>query len=221
MSLLDVSLLGLLADQPMHGYELSKRLRELDRGTVSFGALYPALGRLDRQGLVWSADAPAESTAPMTGSLGAEVARLRRGITSSPGRSGRKRKVYTITESGRQHLYKWLVEDADDDRSFALRLAFAAQLGCTERLALFQRRRHDLNVRLAADAPGLLDRYRRALRERDRLADEAELTWLGELIEAERARHADETDVGEPADATSPVDASVDEIHQTVGGSPK
>ncbi len=43
MTLLDLSLLGLLADQPMHGYELSKRLRELGDGRagVSFGSLYP------------------------------------------------------------------------------------------------------------------------------------------------------------------------------------
>lgn len=206
MSLLDLSLLGLLADQPLHGYELSKRLREQGRGAVSYGALYPALGRLDRRGFVTAAASVEPAAAPMTGSLGAEVARLRRGVTGSAGRSKRKRKVYTITDAGRRRLHELLTAPADDDRTFAAQLAAAGRLEPDERLELFDHRRRMLRERLGEDAPRLGDRYRSALRERDRLADQGELEWLDHLIEAERS-------------AASSVDSPVDATPRTVGGS--
>ncbi|HET8930954.1 MAG TPA: PadR family transcriptional regulator [Acidimicrobiales bacterium] len=224
MSLLDLSLLGLLADQPLHGYELSKRLRDQGRGAVSYGALYPALGRLDRKGLITSVAAAEQVTtaAPMTGSLGAEVARLRRGVTSPAGRSKRKRKVYTITDGGRRRLHELLTAPADDDRAFAAQLAAAGHLAPHERLELFGHRRRMLRERLGEEAPHLLDRYRTALRERDRLADEAEIEWLEHLIAAE---HADTSSVrsaalvGAPADTDPSVDSPVDVTPRTVGGS--
>ncbi len=206
MSLLDLSLLGLLADQPQHGYELSKRLRALGRGAVSYGALYPALGRLDRKGLITAATAGGDlPAAPMTGSLGAEVARLARGGNAgTSGRSRRRRKVYTLTPAGRERLAELLREPAEDDRTFTTQFAFASHLSQTERLAMLEHRRSVLAERLADDSTGFLDRYRKALHERDRLADEAEVEWLAHLIDAERA---------DPTPADVPVDA------RTVGGS--
>ncbi len=194
MSLLDLSLLGLLADQPLHGYELSKRLRDQGRGAVSYGALYPALARLDHKGFISSAsaeEAPA-GTGPMTGSLGAEVARLRRGLTAPGPRPKRKRrrKVYTITDAGRRRLHDLLTTPAEDDRTFAAQLAAAGHLSPAERVELLGRRRQALVDRLAEEPSSLLDRYRRALHDRDRLADEAELAWLDELLATERAEAA-------------------------------
>src|ERR1700690_2394870 len=52
--MLEMALLGLLKEQPMHGYDLRKRLRS-DFGllaSLSFGSLYPALGRLEAEGAV-------------------------------------------------------------------------------------------------------------------------------------------------------------------------
>ncbi len=52
--MLDMAILGLLKEQPMHGYDLRKRLRS-DFGllaSLSFGSLYPALGRLEAAGAV-------------------------------------------------------------------------------------------------------------------------------------------------------------------------
>jgi DNA-binding PadR family transcriptional regulator len=220
MSLLDLSLLGLLADQPLHGYELSKRLRDQGRGAVSYGALYPALGRLDRKGLVSSAAATAESatTAPMTGSLGAEVARLRRGVTNPAGRSKRKRKVYTITDAGRRRLHELLTTSAEDDRTFNLQVAFCERLEPTARLALFSSRRAELAARLAnahtaagksasstTAAEGWRNRYRRALRDRDTASIRAELAWLDDLIAAESSGDSpDEPGIdAEPVHATN------------------
>lgn len=226
MSLLDLSLLGLLADQPLHGYELSKRLRAQGRGAVSYGALYPALTRLDSRGLV--ASAPSEEStresAPMTGSLGAEVARLRRGVTGQAPRSKRKRKVYTITPAGHRRLHELLTEPAEDDRTFAAQMAAASHLDRSERLELFDRRRRLLRDRLAEDTSGLGDRYRSALRERDRLADEAELQWLDHLVDAERdaptaPASAPPSPIDEPVGDDPPVGVAVDAAPRTVGGS--
>lgn len=231
MSLLDLSLLGLLADQPLHGYELSKRLRAQGRGAVSFGALYPALARLDRKGLITSA--PGNGTGlpatPMTGSLSAEVARLRRASGGSPTHSKRNRKVYTITDSGCHFLHQLLTTPAEDDRTFAAQIAAAGHLDATERLELFTRRRHVLHDRLRDEEPsGLIDHYRSALRERDRLADEAEIIWLEHLIAAERADNDADAPLAQsdPTPDSSPfpsstlgADRSVDAAPRTVGGS--
>ena len=53
-SSLELAVLGLLKEGPMHGYELSKRLR-ITLGplyTVSYGSLYPCLKRLGQAGMV-------------------------------------------------------------------------------------------------------------------------------------------------------------------------
>lgn len=49
-----VLILGLLQEQPMYGYQLSKELRKRSGGYFEFkeGTLYPALHRLERQELV-------------------------------------------------------------------------------------------------------------------------------------------------------------------------
>lgn len=214
MSLLDLSLLGLLADQPLHGYELSKRLRDLGRGAVSYGALYPALARLDRKGLITAATPTRDvAAAPMTGSLGAEVARLSRGGGggTTSGRSRRRRKVYRLTPAGETRLRELLAEPPTDDRTFATQLAFASHLAPQERLVMLEQRRGVLTERLADDpTTGFLDRYRKALHERDRLADTAEVEWLDHLIDAERADDPSPSPAGETVDEPTP---------RTVGGS--
>ena len=76
---LELAVLGLLHDSPLHGYELRKRLNLLLGWTrlLSYGSLYPALKRMLRAGLV------------------TEVA------TDTPGVSRRQRIVYQITPAGR------------------------------------------------------------------------------------------------------------------------
>ena len=51
--MIDLAILGLLTEQELHGYELKKRLGELlsSRASISFGSLYPALARLEAQGV--------------------------------------------------------------------------------------------------------------------------------------------------------------------------
>ena len=52
--MLELAVLGLLNDSGLHGYELKKRLTELlgPWSSVSFGSLYPALARLERDGIM-------------------------------------------------------------------------------------------------------------------------------------------------------------------------
>jgi DNA-binding PadR family transcriptional regulator len=140
---LELAILGLLKERPMHGYDLRKRLREEFRllANLSFGSVYPALGRLETVGAVRAlasptADAGARSIGrslrgagggavsrviPLTGSLSGERAAYR----ARPGgaqpeaterrapRSTRSRKVYEITESGNA-LFEQLLGDSSD-----------------------------------------------------------------------------------------------------------
>ena len=48
--MLTLKILGFLDDGPLHGYELRRRINELDGpgNQLSDGALYPALSRLER-----------------------------------------------------------------------------------------------------------------------------------------------------------------------------
>ena len=64
---LELAVLGLLHDSPLHGYELRKRLNLLLGWTrlLSYGSLYPALKRMLRAGLVTevTTDSPGVSRA--------------------------------------------------------------------------------------------------------------------------------------------------------------
>ena len=83
--MLELAVLGLLAEQPLHGYELKKRLSETlgPLWGISFGSLYPALRRLERvgrdRGDRGAGADPAAAIVP-TGSLDGDLAaaRLRR-----------------------------------------------------------------------------------------------------------------------------------------------
>jgi DNA-binding PadR family transcriptional regulator len=208
--MLELALLGLLTDQPLHGYEMKKQLSELvgARAAVSFGSLYPALGRLEKAGYVRTVDEADRPALPMTGSLGAEVAalRARRPVAS---RSRRTRKVYAISSAGEQRLYELLSDATADDRTFAVQVAFCRHLSPAARLELFERRRTELENRLAqhveqsaaAPADGAerrRDRYRNAVGEREAHALRAELAWLDHLIDEEQQ-------LGESSPIASPV----------------
>jgi DNA-binding PadR family transcriptional regulator len=189
---LDLAILGLLNDQPLHGYELRKRLGESLGSTwgISFGSLYPALRRLEREGAIEIVD-PGSLVAPIpaTGSLDGDLAaaRARRGGKVSR----RTRKAYRITDAGRTRLDELLVADdgADDERTFALKLVFCGHLAPDARVQLLERRRAQLASHLArarrADSPRG-DRYSRSLVEHRTQSTQRDLEWVEQLIAAER-----------------------------------
>jgi DNA-binding PadR family transcriptional regulator len=200
--MLDLAILGLLRDRDLHGYEIRRRLREQLGllANVSFGSIYPALTRLERAGAVVAAEEiVATPTGPSTGSLSGERAAFRnRRHTQS--RSRRGRKVYRITDSGRQLFAELLAESggSDDARSFGLRLAFARHLAPQARLALLERRRALLVQRLGDAEPARpdLDVYARSVVQHTADGLARDISWLDHLIESERTA---------PADASEPV----------------
>jgi len=167
--MLDLAILGLLREQPHHGYELKQQLAELGFWKVSFGSLYPAIRRLEKRGYIEAL------------------------------RSTGRRKSYRITDSGRTAFDEMLAEDpgqTEEDRRFQLRVAFFRYVEPTLRIQTLQRRRRQLVDRLgvsksalrdATARRGSLDRYTQALMERSLRTTEADIEWLDELIAAERS----------------------------------
>ena len=189
-------MLGLLADQPRHGYELKKRLSETlgPLWGISFGSLYPALKRLERSGAIEEVEDPANGTAPgpgfvPTGSLTGDLAAARLRRRARPSR--RTRKAYAITEVGRALFAELLTdESADDERAFALKLSFCRYLSPTDRLAFLERRRSQLVQRLStarkSPASRTIDRYTRSLLEHRNTSTQHDLEWIDGLIAQER-----------------------------------
>ena len=198
--MLDMAILGLLEERDLHGYEIRRQLRD-NLGilaNVSFGSIYPALTRLEKAGAVVATEGPvgpaarsaAAPVAPPTGSLSGELAVLRaRRHAASHSRRGKK--VYRITDKGRQLFVQLLADGGtlDDARSFGLRLAFARHLAPQARLALLERRRAQLVQRLAeAEGPTVeLDVYARSVVQHTADSVAQDITWLDRLIASERA----------------------------------
>jgi DNA-binding PadR family transcriptional regulator len=212
---LELAILGLLKEQDLHGYELKKRLAEtLGLGSgVSFGSLYPALGRLERAGAVKAVEANAPgAVTPMTGSLSGELAAFRaRKAAANP--KPRGKKVYGITDRG-EALFEELLAagsgSTDDERGFNLRLAFARYLPPDARIGMLERRRSYLLERLARtrgsfrSGLGRFDAYTKSLIEHGNETTERDISWLDRMIAHERASVAgvegvDEAPVAGPA----------------------
>lgn len=219
--MLELAILGLLKEQDLHGYELKKRLSETlgVASGVSFGSLYPALGRLERSGSVRGVEPETAAPAapiPQTGSLGGELAAFR--ARPAAVRHGRSRKVYRITPRGEELFGELLAAEpsgADDARLFSLRLAFARYLSDDARLGMLERRRLQLLERVnrsgsrARAAKDRLDTYLHSLVEHDREIAEHDLSWIERLIVREREVVAA---AAEGAPAASPA-APTDEGH--------
>jgi len=177
---LELAVLGLLHESPLHGYELRKRLNLLLGWgrLLSYGSLYPALKRLLRAGWITEVTAPAAV-------------------------SRRQRIVYQITPAGRQYFGEEITDDgpaAWEDESFNTRFAFFSRTDADVRLRVLEGRRSRLQERLdrARHAGGGDDRYLSELRRPSIESVEREVKWLGDLINAERqadqpARPAPET----------------------------
>lgn len=206
---LEFAILGLLKERPMHGYDLRKRLRS-DLGllsSLSFGSLYPALGRLQAEGAVretapTSEEGAGRAVIPFTGSISGERAAFRarlagRAAGQAPrkGVGTRSRKVYELTPRGEQLFEQTLAEDpgpSEDGRDFSLRWLFARHLPPEARLKLLARRRRQLEDRLddverrSAQPPRPLDRFERSLLEHSSSQIRFELEWIDRLMSAER-----------------------------------
>jgi DNA-binding PadR family transcriptional regulator len=195
--MLEIAVLGLLKEQPLHGYELKKRLSETlgFLWGVSYGSLYPALRRLEREGAIEVVAEPTPKAAPIapTGSVKGDLAAARRGAARGPKPSRRTRKAYRITPAGVAQFEALLLADdphADEDKAFALKLAFCSDLPASARIELLERRRVALLTRLNQSGRATAtrnDRYTRSIAEHRARSIQRDLEWIGELLEAERA----------------------------------
>jgi DNA-binding PadR family transcriptional regulator len=174
--MLELAVLGLLKERPMHGYQLSRELSDSLGGLwrVSYGSLYPSLRRLEDDGAIES--------------------------EAGDERGARRKKVYRITSKGEQIFLELLQESPNDtqteDARFRMRLAFFRYLPPETRIRLLERRRQALQDRLATIAESVRtgrggnDDYGRALIEHNRAVTESDITWLEQLIAAERTKNA-------------------------------
>jgi DNA-binding PadR family transcriptional regulator len=184
--MLEVAILGLLKERPMHGYQLSQELTEQVGGLwrVSYGSLYPTLRRLEADGAV-----EAKAAA-----------------------GGRRKTVYSITPHG-ERLFLELLEEpthesqSAEDARFRVRLAFFRYLPPETRIRLMERRRAGLQERLEAIRSAMSgtqnDDYQRALMEHGRAATEADIAWLNGLIHDERTKYGITAPVGEKRRASA------------------
>jgi DNA-binding PadR family transcriptional regulator len=178
---LEVAVLGLLHDAPMHGYELRKQLNALlGWGRVlSYGTLYPCLKALGKAGYL-----------------------VADGVDEPAARGRRGRIVYRLTAEGKEHFAAALEESGPatwDDEIFGVRFAFFARTDSPTRVRILEGRRNRLeerleNVRAAAQrGRDRVDAYTLELQRHGLESVEREVRWLTELIERERSGgYADE-----------------------------
>jgi DNA-binding PadR family transcriptional regulator len=175
-SVLELAILGLLQDTPLHGYELRKRLNGV-LGTfraISYGSLYPALKDLLARGLI-EEDGPYETGAP-------------------PLSGKRARIVYRLTADGKERLAELLGDggpQAWEDERFGVHLAFFGRTNADVRMRILQGRSSRLEERLAILRASLsrnrerIDGYTLQLQQHGLDSVEREVDWLHELIEHE------------------------------------
>jgi DNA-binding PadR family transcriptional regulator len=119
--MLNYALLGLLAKEPRHGYELRSAFETFLGGTwpLNIGQVYTTLARLERDGLV-------------------ESERVHQELLPD-------RKVYSLTPQGRQALDAWLDEPAHEvirmKDEFFIKLLVSLLIDGKDPLALIWRQR--------------------------------------------------------------------------------
>ena len=199
---LELAVLGLLHESPMHGYQLRKQLNAvLGWGRVlSYGSLYPALKKMLRSG--WITE---HVSAPEPGAV-----------------SRRQRIVYELTEAG-ENRFGRLMADAGptawEDDNFDVRFAFFSRTDMEIRLRILEGRRARLEERLERVQGQLtrtqkeMDRYATELQRHGVESVEREVRWLSDLIDSERAsgRRRPARRSSEPAISTAERDHPVAE----------
>lgn len=183
-ALLELAILGLLHESPLHGYELRKRLNTVLGAirVLSYGTLYPCLRELVTRG--WIAED--------TGAKGPQGAL--NGAAGSVSRRGRI--VYELTDDGLAQFRLMLSQSgpaAWEDDTFAVHFSFFARTESDVRLRILEGRRSRLEERLdsfraaAAQRRERLDLYTTELQRHGLESAEREVRWLSELIETERS----------------------------------
>ncbi|MFW0873031.1 PadR family transcriptional regulator [Rhodococcoides corynebacterioides] len=176
--MLELAILGFLAEGPLHGYELKRRVVHLTGHArpVSDGTLYPAIKRMHTTGLI--------------------------DRTAEPGAgAGPTRYVLSVTDAGRAELVGRLARPAEQDITdftrFAVILAFLSQLPdlharrtvLSRRLAfLEQPASFFYDDHRALRAEDVTDTYRQGLLTVARATSKAERAWLTAVLATDAAQ---------------------------------
>lgn len=171
---IELAILGLLHESPMHGYELRKRLNlMLGWGRIlSYGSLYPALKKMLRES--WIEETTPDAVAPV---------------------SLRPRIVYQLTNAGHAEFERLMGEVGPatwEDDNFGIRFAFFSRTEAETRLRVLEGRRTRLQERLDRVQQQLsltqaeMDQYAAELSRHGVESVEREVRWLSDLINAER-----------------------------------
>jgi DNA-binding PadR family transcriptional regulator len=190
---LELAVLGLLQESPLHGYELRKRLSTVlgSMRALSYGSLYPCLKQLLGAGLI-TQDTSAEQA------LGA-------------GSNRRSKIVYKLTAEGKEHLQDLLAESgpsAWEDDGFGVHFAFFGRTDAATRLRILEGRRSRLEERMDGFRAAFsrtrerLDSYTLELHKHGLESVEREVRWLSELIDDERRRESPATGSGQTPPTT-------------------
>jgi DNA-binding PadR family transcriptional regulator len=182
---LELAVLGLLHDAPMHGYELRKQVNALLGWgrAFSYGTLYPCLKELVLRGYLAAED-----------------------VSAQPVYLGNRRSkiVYKLTPEGKERFADLLAQAGPsswDDEQFGVHFAFFARADAATRMRILEGRRIRLQERLEQFRSAVqrtrrrLDAYTLELQNHGLESVEREVRWLDELIETERRgdeRHREE-----------------------------
>jgi DNA-binding PadR family transcriptional regulator len=178
---LELAVLGILHETPMHGYELRKRLNSLLGAFRAFGygSLYPALKDLLAKGLI------ADEIAGGPGS----------GPARPLDRPRRSKIVYRLTAEGKERLQDLLAQSGPaswEDDGFGVHFAFFGLTQADIRMRILEGRRSRLEERLegfraaATRRRERVDQYTLELQRHGLESVEREVRWLNELIASER-----------------------------------
>jgi PadR family transcriptional regulator, regulatory protein AphA len=156
-------ILGLLAEQPMTGYDIKKRVEAALRAATnaSYGTLYPTLHKLLKEGAVEVQEVP-------------QVSRP-------------SKKVYRITEKGRREVDRWLKQPPASDqirREFLLKLYLGKDLPAEDLQSLVSSRRDEAEAMLRtlrAEQKGVNNPRQAWVMDYALSLCKAEIDWLAQL----------------------------------------
>ncbi len=168
---MEFALLGLLAQGPLHGYELRKRMVTIfgPFKAISFSVLYPQLRRM-----------------LLAGNIQEES--VDRG-------SKRPRIVYAITKEGMarfEALTESVSSDAWEDEGFEVRFAFFSPTPTKSRVRILEGRLRRLQEKAeilrdeVEKSPIGIDKYLQEWRRHSLDSADREIAWLQEMITTER-----------------------------------
>lgn len=169
-NLLALAVLALVAERPMHPYEMAATMRE--RGTdrnmkIKWGSLYTVVGNLERHGYLVAGETTRQGRRP-------------------------ERTVYAITDLGRVELSDWMRElvgvPGPEQSAFRAALSLLGVLPPAEAVALLEQRQRFLSAELAGQEASLAELGREIPRlflveaEYELAIRRAELAWVRDLV---------------------------------------